>query len=529
MLKLLIVEDEPLVLDGLKYTIEWKQHDIEIVGAVSNGLEATSTIEQNNPDIVLSDIKMPGMDGLELAEWIYDRFPDIYIIFLTGYSDFEYARNAMKNGAVDYLLKPVNEEALFKAIKKIRSKIKRKQENEKEHVRLQIILEQNMPFLKEKFIYDILNHEMDTQEIKTKMEFFNIDLIGDLYLIAIAEINSNGSKEEKFLDIELLKIQLSKLISDKFCHVGKIYVFNDKNKSVGIILSLNNNSGITYGKILNILESLREEASRQLSIITIGVSNLHERMESLPVSYKEANAALNSKMYLGKNLVVPSGKLNNSSNNGIFIFNRNDLIRLFLSYNISGIGNWMRGYFEYYKKNSGITDQLIQFVVFELALILVDIINSEGFYNEIQFSFSTLEELTLCETLDELFEKIFNLYNKVMDDVKKLKNRQSRKLIEDIKKYIEKNYMKDITIKTISEEFYMNPSYLSRLFSCETGVPFTDYLIKLRIEKAKVLLNDPRLKIYTVSEMVGYKNEKYFTRVFKKFEGASPYEYKKGY
>ena len=106
MIKLLIVDDEPLVRSGLLNSIKWKEYRFNVIGAASNGVEATQLIEKNRPDVVLTDIRMPGMDGLELAEWIRERFPNIFIIFLTGYSEFEYARAALKLEAVDYLLEP---------------------------------------------------------------------------------------------------------------------------------------------------------------------------------------------------------------------------------------------------------------------------------------------------------------------------------------------------------------------------------------------------------------------------------------
>lgn len=526
MLKLLIVEDEPLTANGLINSIEWQEYGVNIIGTADDGEEAIRLIEKNKPDIVLTDIRMPGMDGLELAEWIRDRYPDIFIVFLTGYNEFEYARSAVRLEAVDFLLKPTDDEALFKVIKKIRSKVEKRQKNEKEQVRLQKILEQSMPVLREKFIHSLLNQEVGCEEIKYSNEFYNINLSGDLYLVALAEVDPEGSKKEDIKNLELLKIKLLDIIEDKLHITEKKFVFNDRN-NIGLILCFDRLSSTEdlYNRILNMFESVRREVCMQSFVITIGVSKLQEGINSLHASYREAVKALDSKIWIGKNVVIPSGNISNL-NSRIYVFSRSNLIRLVSSSDVEGVKNWLEGYFKYYRDNRGLNVKILQFIVFELVSILFETVNSEELLSENQFDFSIMEELNSCETLEELSERIFNLYLKIMDEIRTLKNKQSRKIIENIKKYIETNYMKDIGLKTISEKFYLNTSYVSKLFSNETGISFIGFLMKCRIEKAKSLLCDPRLKIYTISEMVGYGSEKYFTRVFKKYEGITPHEYR---
>lgn len=528
MLKLLIVDDEPLVRDGLRYTIDWQDYGIEVIGTAVDGLDAVRTIQRSVPDIVLTDIRMPSMNGLELAEWINSRYPEVYIIFLTGYSEFEYARNALKYEVVDYLLKPVKEEEFKKVINKITNRIGKRDEQEKERARLQKILDDSMPILKEKFIHDLLNQEITPEETGSKMQFYNIDLAGDSHLLIIAELDLKNTEINNPKEIELMKLKISDVLHDKLDIYGNIYKFNHKNKSIGLILSMKSADCTLnqYNRILSVLERIRKEAAVHVCIITLGVSNLHEGINSLPLCYREAERALDKKIYLGKNVVIPAGDINYTRNAEILNFNRNDLIRLFLSYDIVGVKNWMEKYFNYYKINCDTSNNHFQFIIFEFISILLEVINREDIYSEIRFDFTIIDEFILCETMEELFQKIFHLYTKMMVDIKTCKNQLCRKLIEDIKKYVNKNYMNDISRKTASEEFYINPSYLSRIFSQEMNMTFTEYLTKCRIEKAKELLNDPKLKIYAISEMIGYYNEKYFARIFKKYEGISPYEYK---
>lgn len=401
MIKFLIVDDEPLVRNGLLNSIEWKEYQIDVIGAASNGLEAIDIIEKNPPDIVLTDIRMPGMDGLELAEWIKVNYPQILVVFLTGYSEFEYARAALKLDAVDYLLKPVNEEELRGILDRLRVSIESKHRQEQEDIRKREIIKEAMLVLQDNFISSILNEQMNAALIEERMSFYEIPFSAESFMITVFEVNLPDTSTEGGLTLSNVKKSLKEMIISVFSSFDQKYVLSSENYLI-LILSLNqkNTCEKSNNEVPQFFEEIRKSANTKAFKVNIGVSGIYAGMENVNVCYAEA---LNS-LILG--------------------------------------------------------------------------------------------------------------------------GRQSRKTVEEIKRFIESNYMKDIDLKTISDKFYLNSSYLSRLFSCETGISFTDYLTQCRMDKAVVLMKDPALKIYEISEMVGYSSEKYFARVFKKSFGITPYEYR---
>lgn len=408
MLKILIVDDEQIVRDGLVFTFEGGRYEIDIVGTADNGIEAVPVIEQHKPDIVLTDIKMPGMDGLELAQWIREHYPEIKVIFLTGYSDFDYARNALKLEVSDYLLKPVDEDELFKILEKIEKKITCENTIRQEYAKASSVLDTEMPYLREKFIADVLKRKIPLHTAVSKAGYFDINLSGDYNVVALIElfeVNSVSLLKTEAADV--IKMRLKTIIDKEFACFNNKYVFNEEQKTVGLLLNIENSSedcGALYDKILEKLDSLRKSTINEICNIVIGVSSMRKGVENLPECHDEALKALDGGECIGK-----------------------------------------------------------------------------------RFS----------------------------------------SIVDDVKEYILNNYMEDISLKTLSGMFYVSAAYLSSIFSTGAGESLIGYLTETRMKKAKELLYNTGLNIRSISKKVGYDDEKYFCRVFKKKEGISPQEYRK--
>lgn len=525
MYKLLIVDDDPWVREWLVQHINWEEYGFSEIYEAINGYYALKIIDEKLPNVVLTDIKMDGMGGLELLEKVREKYPDIRVILLSGYNEFEYARSAIKNGAIDYLLKPVDEKELIALIKRVLKEIEQENLLRERECKIAEQLEQSIPILQEKFIKELLygnvtafnslKKELSNRSINIDFSVFYIIIIEfDNYISLNKAINSETMSE--------IKNKLKHFVDDFLNKIGKCISFFENNR---LVVGFNPESNDTINKI-NIISS--EIESKIGKTISIGISNQKSDLTEAHKAYIEAFEALRRKFYLGRGQVIYASSITLFAKEKTFEIKKKEQLL-----NAVSIGDSEKVIkiineiiFEICQRT--ISFELLQVVLIRIIGILDNLLEKVGISHDTAFiNYLDMNvKLEEFETVDDLNEWLTSAFLIAIEIIHGNGSKRNRKIIEDSIEYIKSHIKEDVSLDDVAKVLYINSAYLSRLFKSEVGETFTHFLMKLRIENAKKLLKDSYLKIYEISEQVGYKNERYFSRIFKDFEGITPNEYR---
>lgn len=533
MLRMVIADDEILVREGIRSIINWKEYDIDIVGEASEGREAYEVCKKLNPDILFTDIRMPFMDGLQLAECMKNENPDIKIIIFSGIQDFNYAKSALDVSAEGYVLKPLEISELKDVVKKVVDKIQNEKNNKKLMEKLKEQLKENILAASEKFLRDLLQGAFSSKkEIKEKLEYFNEPISVDKnIMIAAITIDDYNLIKENYLekDRQLLNFAVTN-VTDEVIH----------KTTNGISLCMNENQFISIFNWLEdspysineIFEEIKTKLNELLSIsVSIGISRIVNSITDVPLAFKDSVSALQYRFYTGKNCVINSADISDSYNeleHMDFYEIETKLINVIKVGDVLETENIVIEVFRRLKSNNNYKMEYVQCICSEILLI-----SSRSMYEAGEnFDEIICDKSEMLYTLQNI-ENIFVLEDYMKDTLKKLavyfsKKHTSKndKIVLDIKRIISEEYMTEISVNKIAQSVFLSPNYISLIFKKETGVTITDYLTNIRIEKAKELLKDADLLIQQVSEMVGYEDASYFSKVFKKNTGIHPVRYR---
>lgn len=510
MLKVLIVDDEHIVREGLKSIISWENYGFEICGEGIDGKDALNKIYELNPDLVLIDIKMPGMYGIDVIKQVREMKYKGNFIILTGYSDFEYAKSAIKLGVDSYLLKPIDEDELIEAVKRVYEKIERENDirrhitNSKKHI-------------KDTALRSLIEGIQDLMTLQSNFDLCNIKMDYSSFYVAIVDNNLESNREAFYLD---LLNEVENIVGS----LEYIDMINIEHKPVLII------KGKSSKEVLDILTNLRKKLYLRLKFdVIIALGRKVDKADGIHVSYKDARSLLDKRFFFSSMEVIDFEEINrtvgeNSVKEDLSKFAES--IYTYVEVNdiekIEEILGKLKAYFislDYSpEKVKGICNNI--FIELKDKIVL----NYEKLKNPFSTKESIIKEVYEKNSLSELIEYMKNEFINVSN---RICSYSSDNIMKRIVNFIHKNYYKDIKLETLADIFNYNSAYLGKMFKSYTGVNFNSYLDKVRIENAKELLAKNDLKVYQVSEKVGYKSIDYFYLKFKKYVGVSPKEFKR--
>ena len=526
-MKILIVDDDIQIRTGLEVGIEWGKLGITEILVAEDGIEAMQKFKENLPEIVMTDIRMPGMNGLELSREIRKMSPSTRIIILSGYSEFEYARKALQYGVIDYLLKPVKIKELLSIITTVRDniiEINEKEEQFKNHKKL----------FNEKFIEDILTEKITEKDLILKefKKHFNIDHNGivitfvlefDNYLINFKNMNS----EQKRTFYEEVK----KIISSIF--IEEDIIVNQLEDKFFIILKLkeNRNSCSITNKLMEAHKILNKSLKERFGIsVTMGVGSTG-LIINLVKLYKESLKALSQKLYLGAEASILFEESRSiKSKKYVCNINEKELKENISRYAYEAASCLISKEYEALKLQSCCDRSFVKNICNDLRNILVRTIKEEGidFDNLFGNNEALFDSFEGCETIESYKQWILKLYFVVLTSISEMKGISHNSLMLKAAEFIKLNYYRDITVEELGVHIQKNPKYFSHLFKKEFGVSFSEYCNKIRINEAKKLMQSSTLLSYEIASKVGFQDYKYFTQVFKKLEGYAPSEFRNG-
>ena len=531
MLKLLVVDDEESARQGISSTIDWASNGIELCGDAANGAEALEIAYHEIPNIVLTDIRMPVMDGLELAKILSCKWPEIKIIIMSGYDEFSYAQQALKYGIMDYLLKPSKPITILEAVLKAKDSIEAQKNKERIYQQLRSNFQESIPVLANNFLRNLLhNKSKKAPNIQAGFKLYGISLSINNIMAAVFSIDRHADSDIGFKsdDIELMKFAVKNIAQEIIGGSYRCEVLEDGDYIVSII-----NIDDNRKELIPVLEKVRESISRLLEFsVTIGVGNFQDDIRTLFVSYREAIYANKAKFIMGNNSIIEYESLpdsrGSSDNQGSAypLPVEKEMISCFKSADESAIQPTLEAFFYTIIRDNCRSSFIINsclallFSIYHLC-VEKNVDTDEIFGSDL----SDLNDLAESETIDQLKLKVLNIIKVAFNQFNFSKNNNT--IIELALQYIKENYASDISRESVASAVFVTPGYLSLLFRRKLNLTFIEYLNKVRIENACKYLKNTRLKTYEIATAVGYYDEKYFSHVFKKYIGYTPSQYRK--
>lgn len=532
MIKVLIVDDEINICNLICNIIDWNEIGLDVVGVAQNGLEAYSLIKQHEPDIVITDIKMPGLDGLELIKKTIDEGIKTHFIILSGYKQFDYAHTAIKYGVKDYLVKPILKSELLDVISNLCQEIKYNSQKSIEFSRIMTDVSISFGKLHKKFLSDIINGDLSSEDLTPAYveSEYHYKLTAGYFCIGIIHIDENKmSRDDTNLDI-----QFSDILSAEFVITCADFECIENKDELVFFTNYSKNNSASVSRSINYIFSNIKEALKSVSgcSLTIGLGSEISSLQDIRKSYLLAVTAIKSRFMLGSDQIIRSSQISVSHEN-IKPQISSEILRRFNGI-IDGL-NKEQCVNEAVAMFSEYLDAYQAYPYFapDIAVLIVNYFIESLMVNfSCKFSISNIKKqlhakLSQCNTLNDLQAYIVFGVMRIIQEYFKINDERDIQIISAIKQYVHENYAGHIEIPEVASHVYLSPTYLGLLFKQQTGQTFSEYLTEVRMQKAKELLSDYKLSIKEISHRIGYKDIKYFSKLFKKTIGLKPTEYRK--
>lgn len=537
MYSLLVVDDDYWMRKHLKENIPWADYNILLSGEAEDGEEAMEKLSQLNIDILIVDINLPGISGIDLVEIVIKQYPHIKIILISGYKEFEYARRAVGLGVLDYVLKPFEEEKLISVVAKAIKELDALKVNTLKIEKINRIADISVELLRKKFYEELISKDNDVMWVREKIDSLQLNLdVDDRYAVLILEIDNLNSAigNMSIEEIYTLKSGIIELTGKILSNCLNAIIIESGGPRYAAIVSSGGHGNISdFNNILMTEgECVRKSVLECFNhTVTIGVGNICENIFGTRRSYENAGKILAGKFFAGNNRLLTA--LNNSGGEAGSLSYKGILKEI-----IEGIRKCDREivaellckFKAAIKNKTGNDNNYIKRTIIHFIEEMLDQSGKSVLDNDLVFGDLNINSIIYgCETLDEIFIYLESILNLLINQVLEQRNNKTRNLVGDILKYIEENYSEDLYLDKIAAKVEMHPVYLCRVFKKETGENLIHYLMKFRIEKSKQLLCNPGIKIYEIALMVGYENMKTFSRIFKTVVGQTPKEFREKY
>jgi two-component system response regulator YesN len=516
-MKVLIADDEVNICKLIKNLINWEELGLELVGFAENGEDSIEKINTLRPDIVITDIRMPGKNGLEIIKDCVERGLNINFIIISGHAEFDYAKQALKYGVNDFLLKPISRSELTDALARIRLSNK-----EKKYETGESLLRDTLPL---SLYHRDFAGDSSIDSLNAAL-FFRFK--PGFFMPAVIKLSAKPARDGHVKNImDQLKIilerELSQLCYD-MCVCAKsqslLCVFNFPEERVN---DFHIAMQYTFGILLN------STASFNYSLV-MGTGAEVKGLKRLQASFLQAVCACESRLCLGGNRIISGAEMDTRliDLSKITIAETNRQLKSAIeTLDTDSFGQTLRAEFRRQMPDTKRFPYAAYPYIRKFAQSLIrDITGAHGSVlgNEDELLGVITSELADCQCLEDAERMIAARFIKLLDSMKEVS--PDRKVIGIIKAYVEQNFSRHIRLEDAAQSVYLSAAYLGILFKKETGENFSDYLVRVRIEKAKEMLKDIRFNINEVAENVGYKDTRYFSRLFKSSVGVNPPQYR---
>ena len=534
MLKVFLVEDESIVREGLRDNIMWQQHGYQFAGEASDGEMALPLIRKIKPDLLITDIKMPFMDGLALSKIVSQEFPQMKIVIISGYDEFEYARQAIRVGVEQYLLKPITRFSLQKVLQEIREKIENERAQEDYLKKFKEEMQEYEQFSRRNFFEKVFEGQLSVQEIYEEAQKLSLGMDAAGYNLAMVSLWEKRHMGERSQDSRLVAGKREEL-TRYFLRYPEFLMFRWNIKTFGILMKGEEEQmeGLKNKCLENIMRICSGQDEEMGWCCAIG--DCVGRLSLLPQVYSKVNHMMSYRFLKPEQHILtmeetvgnlPQGK-EESSLGGIDAAKADpEIIRNFLMRGqVEEIEDFVDGYLDSHRE--ALESRIFRdYLILSIRFTAITFVEKLGYGQEELLENSYEGKIHNMQTEDmgpymrELLERAIVLSDRAMDS-------QGKKLIKKALEYIEENYTKDtVSLNEVASTVDVSANYFSAIFSQEMEMTFTEYITKKRMERAKLLLRQTEKHSGEIAVEVGFRDPHYFSFVFKKTQGCTPREYR---
>jgi len=525
MLTALIVDDEPLMRMGIQRAIDWSSYGIQEMQAAPNGRIALQMIEQQQPDVLLTDVRMPGLDGLELSRIVKERWPSIKIVIISGYDDFSYAKKSISYGVTDYLLKPIDNKSLGQAVEKVTQEIAEERGKLREQEQMTHLLQQSVGIARQKVLKELLFGEAGEKQWKRYEHVLGLqESLAGMKAVVLVKINAFKEKSTLFRDGALLHFAVQNILEELVRSEGSGELVDLRPGSLCLVLTQQE------GKREQLMSLVHHAQSAMLDYLRIpttwAIGSMTSGLQGLRQSYQEADRALKGRWLNPAKRVWMTGEeaagapltAGESAHTAV------QALQLGSSKPLLDELSKLR---ERLAQPPAYDPVSVESYYLKLAEAVESILIERCKEQTAEFRERVREALYLSDTLLDAADSVHALFQEATHVLHQHLPKPYSKVIREVIDYVNQHYGEEISLADAANRVFLNRSYLSYLFVQETGSNFSDFLADLRLEKAKELLTAGGMKNYEVAEAVGYKDFRHFGQMFKKHTGMTPSDFRK--
>lgn len=533
MIKVFIVDDEKWVRQSIKHAVEWQAHGFEIAGEEDDGLDALGKIIELRPQIVIADIRMPGLDGIELFKLVKTQVPNTLFIFISGYSHFNYVQDALNLGAFNYILKPIDGAKLLEVLLGARSKTLQTEQG----IRDRHMAKHSLDMLKNQFLNALLEGtKFSDAALAAKLKQFGISLpFGGFVVLRIVIDNYRSMKQHmQYNDIELLSFALQNIAAEIIAKFGLTGAMTGMSHGEHAILI--NVEPVAWQEteayLLSAAKAIADAVKKyQYFTVTIGVGSLVHDLGRISESDAEARKCLDYRMELGNDRVISSADRTDRAEQFdlLPVEEETELLRLLDGMNKAAFHERIDKLFGALKQRQMMHSHKLKFLFRHICGLVFMMAARKGhstthLQEEQKVIYERLEGAEGADELRELLKETADRYlltEEVTDYGEKMT------VVRKMKEYVYAHYGEKVDLQVLAKHLYMHPVYLSKIFKQETGENFTDFLLSCRMNMAKELMRHKTYELSDIARMVGFEDYSYFNKQFRKVTRLSPQEYRK--
>lgn len=535
-IKVFLVEDEMVIRRGIKNSIDWEKEGYIFCGEASDGELAYPMIIKEKPDILITDIRMPFMDGLELCKLVKKELPNIKILILSGYDEFDYAKEAIRLGVTEYLLKPISSGKLLEALNGVSESIRREKEDKDLVRKYMEEMRENTEHEKQKFFEQMIAGNLSMADALETGKKYEMSLSAGMYNLLLFRFTlgeENRKSGELLGEAEYAIEKLTERLE---------YVFEFQRGVEGWAFLLMADNEEQMSERVKELSKDLEEIMKNYSTIAYfgGIGQPVARLRELEESFREAERALAARFTMELNRIISVDDIRMAQNVDtlddieITSFGEIEKTRTMLEKFLNNgaedeIDEFVDVYINELPEENLKSVLMRQYIIMDAYIVMMSFCEKiEGIEGEMQAQSEELKNsMKTIQTLEEIKNYIRMLLKKIIGVRDTISGRRYSDIIEIAKDQIRKTYMSDeISLNTVAAEVGMSPSYFSSIFSKEMGKTFVEYLTEIRMDRAKELLMCSSMKTSEIGYEVGYKDPHYFSYIFKKTQNCTPKEFR---
>lgn len=525
MYKMIVVEDEAILRRGMTASLQREAKELlQVVGAAANGQEGLELIRRERPDIILSDVKMPRMDGLEMVRRAREEGLTARVLFMSGYEEFELVRSAMALRADQYLLKPIQLSALLEALTKLCHELDRERQ-------LRAQVEESLPVMRQAFLQNLLTRPMEREEVLQELACYGLPLREGRFVVLLCRLDG-WEKTGRISDRELYKYGVCNIATELLEQQFSLAVSYEGGDSFTVILQGRDPLLLPMEQVLEVCSDICRQVEKHLGVtLTIGAGRCRPGFGGIAASYQEAKTAVEFRHILGNNRVILVEEVGFLGRSEAIDPRLDQLETRLISQVKLGLAPNAQATLEEIRsllKEAGLSLSQLRMIGTELlVLILREVGNWHG-GGQFQAQLRTAgDKIGSRETLDGILDTLAALTDELVGTIRESCDTQQKVIVEQAIKYIGEHFVDEhLSLQEVAGAVHVSAPYLSTMFKRERGESFVSYLTDLRLQKAQELLRSTPLRVYEVAQRTGFSNQQYFSQCFKKHTGYSPLQFK---